>query len=322
MITDTDILRVLSDPRFERTVLAILRRRLANHREEEEPHVSESDKPLPAEWGWVPIADAAKKYGLLPADIDEAIRKKHVRGNGTKVDEDTVRIWRDVSKRAAPPVADDAPQENVVALDPAHSIAEAAALLQLTEERVMEHMIAGTLKDNGTAQPTRTSVHKHRAYLLDLGLVKDTPAPAPAAPDAIMTTAQAAEYLGLPMPYTSALASKGVLVKAGWGRVTRNSVEAYRLKRGAPRVQVARVPKEPRVSALRYDPAPDYTGETMSVSEAAAYLGNDMKTVSALASPSQRYLQKVSRGVVTRASVESMKARMDARKGTQELAPA
>ena len=330
MITEADIIRLLSDPRFERTVLAILRKRLSNYNEPEE-HVSESSKPLPTDWGWIPIALAAKKYGLIAADIDAAIAQEHLRGNGTHVDEDVLRIWAfsgnaqriKLDGRALPALETELPvdlEAPAAAPEPeSYSIAEAAVLLSVTEERLTEHLLAGTLKQVGEDRVSKTSVHKHREHLLEMGLVGPMPVKGDAHDTHVasianavqtrgtMSVLEAAQELGTSPVYASALASRGVLVKVQRGVVTRDSVEAFKLLKGDKK-RVRRHGPPPETKApFSFDQPEGDAEETMTMVEAGIELGMKMNSASALASMGR--LVKVRRGVVTRASVMSYKAR-------------
>jgi len=298
MITETDIIRLISDPRFERAVLATLRRALSKTvvgRDDSE------EEDTPVTWGMVLITDAAKKYVLPPATIDAAIASKQVKGNGTQVDEDDLRVWlrgQDHKKPATEP-AYVAPTK---AIDGPVSVSFAAAALALgiSEERVAESALAGTLKLVGDDRVTEASVNKFRE------LLPANPAPAAKEEPLVMSIRDAAALLGLDAAYTSTLAAKGHLVRTGHGKVTRSSVEAERAKRAAKPITPAPSKSEP---APKHSPAPlaATDGEPeLSIQEAANRLDVSAPYASVMACEGQ--LTKTRRGYVTAASVESMYA--------------
>ncbi len=284
-LTNADIIRIYSDPRFERTVLAILRRRL---RADDATDEEESASDLPSEWGWITIAHAAVKYQLSPGDIDAAIQKRHVLGNSHKVDEDSLRVWAFDGKTRGLPVPETHLGEDLErpasakpgAVPESYSMADAAELLQVSEERLVEHLMAGTLVQVGTDRVSRASVRKHRDHLMQLGilgpnldpppvpagkppagvlrarLANEPVATAPIRTDDAITTREAAELLGITTVEVSTLKTKGLLGKAGWGKVSRPSVLAYKAKRGPTKYEEVVQPE----GSLSYKEAADLLG--------------------------------------------------------------
>lgn len=334
-ITESDIIRLLSDPRFERTVLAILRRRLRVD-EVAEKHVSESDREMPEDWGWIPIAQAAVKYQLSPGEIDVAIQKRHVKGNSRKVDEDSLRVWAfDGRTRGLPKpethLAEDLESDRPAAAKhsteaESYSMADAAELLQVTEERLVEHLLSGTLQQVGTDRVSKGSVRKHREHLMQLGMLGAKPGEAPAPAGALraqladqttdtpqrsndlISTRDAAVLLGMKPTSVSQLTGKGMLKKVGHGYVTRSSVEAYKAKRDNASPEPAPT-DAPKAEATTPDAAA--MDAWLTTSEAAQVLGISGAHVSVYTS--QGALKSVGRGKVTVASVEALRVKRSTR---------
>jgi hypothetical protein len=315
-ITESDIIRLLSDPRFERTVLAILRRRLRVD-EVAEKHVSESDREMPEDWGWIPIAQAAVKYQLSPGDIDVAIQKRHVKGNSRKVDEDSLRVWAfDGRTRGLPKpethLAEDLESDRLAVAKhgteaESYSMADAAELLQVTEERLVEHLLSGTLQQVGTDRVSKASVRKHRDHLMRLlgtsaAPVQETAA-APTGGNLIVSTREAARVLGIRPVSVSALVCNGKLEKAGYGHVTHESLTKYLETRGASR----KATEPPTAAGPAPASAPAAEEPWMTTAAAAEALGVPMPTASSYAS--KGLLTKAGWGKVTVASVEALRAK-------------
>ncbi len=85
MLTDDDIIRILSDPRFRRTVRAICR--LAFTDKDPEVRLSENH-------GMITDEEACAKYGISPDELYEAINNRWIRAeaNGL-IDDDSVSTW-------------------------------------------------------------------------------------------------------------------------------------------------------------------------------------------------------------------------------------
>lgn len=243
MITDDDIIRILSDPRFRRTVRAICRLAFTDHREEE-PLLAKSDGMLTPE-------QACERFGMRAEQLQEAIEKRWVRAEDGLVDAQTVRQWW-----------------------------------------------KGREKFLNKEQARAAAIDKRRRER-----------PVREIPEGCMTMKQAAEYLGLDESTVAPYKNKGVLADAGAGLVTRESVEAYAAKRNPKRreAQQARRKRESEQHATD-EPA------VMTNHEAAEALGTTVKSVAALAPPSNGYLVRAGRGMITRASVEALLAKRAERK--------
>lgn len=306
MITDSDIIRILSDERLDRKILATIRRAL---RAPDEPgHVSESDKPLPATWGMIPIRDAARKYKLTMEELATLIAERKCKGTATHVDEDSLQmVVYDGRKRGLPPKELDgaeftdedeaarrayrkrsAPQE---AAPSSLSMAEAAARLGISEENVAEHLLAGSLRAVGEDRVAERSVVKFEQVLRPVSPA----APAPTAPvPQEITYAEAAARLGVATGNLKNYLYLNRLERTRRGYVSEASVQAYLKTRGKKTA-----PGKPVV-----DPATP-PGDAMTTAQAAQRLGITPSNVSQLTSVGQ--LVRVSRGHLSVASVEAMR---------------
>lgn len=307
MLTDSDIIRICSDPRLERTVLAIIRRRL--RMDSDEDNATNDGHELPAEWGWIPISTAAIKYGITPGEMDTLVQKRHVRGNGSKVDEDSLQRYLYEKKngklnkeRPRKEVKKPADLEAHPSTRAHFTLEEAAERLHISPERVAESILAGTLEDAGNGMPTERSVLKHEGVLkmaaahMRLKHQEPTQSEAEQADDDLDINAIAKLTGRTPGSVGSSINRWG-LVRTRRGHYSRASVEAY-----------MRTMKDSKYSnrAAEVPVVPVTTGPTVNIKEAAAIIGTTVNTIYVLWR--KWGLEKAGMGKYTRASVEARAA--------------
>lgn len=292
MLRDEDIIQLVCDPRFERAVLALLRRRL-QFRDDEKPLLNKLD-------GYIPIGTASLKYEIPEARIQQAIRNRHVLAhdteNGRLVDEMSLRVWRFGTERPKGFPGFGENEEEVVPTDPGDTctLKEAAELLGLPEERVAEHVLAGTLQGVGTHRVAYTSVLKHKRVLEHLGGTRGTRPvgpeasqasghEAPGAPDpdanGCVSVADAARFLGCDGRKLGAFKKRGALSDPGKGLVVWAEVLALDLFSGKPKARSKATPASGQQAQATTQEAAPTTENKLTTAEACARYGITSKDV-------------------------------------------
>lgn len=292
MLRDEDIIQIITDPRMERFVLALLRRRL-QFREDERPLLNKLD-------GYIPIGTASLKYEIPEARIQQAIRNRHVlhhdSADGRLVDEMSLRVWRFGTERPKGFPGFGENEEEVVPTDPGDTctLKEAAELLGLPEERVAEHVLAGTLQGVGTDRVAYTSVMKHKRVLEHLGGTKGArpagpeagqasgqQAPGAPEPDAngCVTTTDAARFLGCDGRKLGAYKKSGALSDPGKGLVVWDEVLGLDLITGKPKARPKAQPASGQQAPATTKQAPPTTEGKLSTAEACSRYGITSKDV-------------------------------------------
>lgn len=84
MITEDDIIRILSDPRFRRTVRAICRLAFTD---------KDPERGLAENWGMITDEEACAKHGITSDELWEAINNRWILSKNGLVDDDSVATW-------------------------------------------------------------------------------------------------------------------------------------------------------------------------------------------------------------------------------------
>lgn len=187
MFTNEKLTELLCHPRFEKRVLRLLMGAINQRLKEIDPLTS----LIPDDLGMIPVHKACSKYGMDMEELMQAIERRHVRGDTDTVNEGDLRKWRynrepeeTHRKSDALALADgDGRRERKPA---SYDIQKVAGILGLTEERVMEMIMAGSLEPAGDDRVTVRSVRKFEEVLNAAARAKDgqpspPPPPAPVA---------------------------------------------------------------------------------------------------------------------------------------------